>query len=132
MAAECDDEVGSKGRRLLVILDVNGLLMDNAWRLDAMKHARRHPDAIAGNFLVYERPHLHAFLSALLNFDEKRNKTMKRKREAASQPDAGAEQFRIRNCDVAVWSSGRRNNVRNFLRWESEEHAHNVANDFCT
>ena len=114
MAAECDDEAeaGSEGRRLLVILDVNGLLMDNAWRLDATKHARRHPDAIAGNFLVYERPHLHAFLYALLNLNEKRNETIKRKREA----DAGAERFRIRNCDVAVWSSGRRNNVRNFLR----------------
>ena len=119
---------GSAGpRRMLVILDVNGLLMDNAWRLDASKHARRHPDAIAGNFLVYERPHLHEFLRALLDLDHRRHGRKKRTRKAEAEGAGGDGPRRLRNCDVAVWSSGRKNNVRNFLRCAAGRRASGAA-----
>eukprot|EP00899_Mesostigma_viride_P016719 jgi/Mesvir1/25048/Mv18331-RA.1 len=77
---------GSRLKEKLLVLDVNGLLMDNAFKTERHLLPCRPHDAVVNNFYVYRRPHCEEFIK-----------------------------FCLENFVCAVWTSARRHNMEAML-----------------
>ncbi|GAQ88573.1 hypothetical protein KFL_004410010 [Klebsormidium nitens] len=91
----------------LLILDVNGFLIDTMFKFDKGKPTLREHDGTVNNFLIYNRPHCEDFIK-----------------------------FCLDNFVVGVWSSARRHNVEGLTRYIFGEAVSQLAfiwgQDQCT
>eukprot|EP00041_Stephanoeca_diplocostata_P042841 m.11672 g.11672 ORF g.11672 m.11672 type:complete len:641 (+) comp8872_c0_seq1:347-2269(+) len=92
--------VRRRSGRLLLVIDVNGLLVDRVKKQHVQDHSLR-PDLAYGKFVAFERPHARRFVRWLLDC-----------------------------FDVAVWSSAKRQNILPVVKHITGDKFHRVLHVF--